>query len=617
VERSLRVLDGAVVIFDAVHGVQAQSETVWFQANRYSIPKVAYLNKMDREGASIERSVDMMIQRLDTKPFIIQIPFGVAKGFKGVIDLLTMEVLEWNSEDLGMSFTRELLEPGAPFYQQAVDARNQLIEQLAEVDDEVMEAFLDSNIGYNVPFKTLQSALRRVTIQNKGVIVLCGSSLKHKGVQPLMDAVVDYLPSPAERPPTEAFKEDNETVAMTPDPKAKLCALAFKVVHDHKRGLVVYFRVYSGTLRQGERLLNVNKRQYERPTRIARIVADNLEEINEIVAGDIGAAIGLKITSTGDTLCSAKDPPFLLKGLSIPEPVYFCSIFPESAKDEEPLKEALNFLQLEDPSFKWFVNSETGQTVICGMGELHLEIIMNKLATHYNVKATTGKLYIAYKSTILSEIEQKFSRSFTVAGKIEDVELTFNLSPRLRGSGNLYKVSQNLSSDSLSNTIKRKAEVLQAIETAVRDTFASGVPPGFPLVDVSVTLINIGTVGGASPNTFRVGAIQAIEALAKEARIQLLEPLMKVEISVDSEFLGSVLSDMSRRRGHVKQILELKMKKFVVLATIPLKELADYSTELRAQTKGKGSFTMEFEAYGELGTTEQREILREHGYINW
>jgi elongation factor G len=614
VERSVRVLDGAIAIFDAVQGVQAQSETVWHQANRYGVPRIAFLNKMDREGASLRRSVEMINKRLNAQTFITQLPLGSTKNFRGVIDLVSMEEVVWKEDDMGITYEKTPIDESHDSYERAIEARNELVEKVAEQDERVMEMFLDESINTNVPKTELSAALRRLVLANRGIVVLCGSSLKNKGVQLLLDAVIDYLPSPEERPLVEAVMPDNKdkTVQLSPDLKGPLCALAFKVVHHLQRGLIVYFRVYSGTLKAGERILNSTKDKDERTMRLLRVSADAFEDVKEIQAGDIGAAIGLKHTSTGDTLTGGKDDRMVLKGMKVPEPVFFCSIFPETNSQEEPLKNALQTLQLEDPSFRWNVNPDTNQTLISGMGELHLETIVDRILNHYKVNAQTGRIYIAYKATVTQEHEGEFTRMYTVGGKQDSITLKFRISPLVAGKGNNFELDPMFNKDALGATSKQRNEVLSAIEEGVRDSFRSGVPSGFPLVDTNIALVEVQHTG-ALPHTFKIAAVQAVEQLAREAAPVLLQPIMKVEISVSEEFLGGVLADLSKRGSDIQNMDQSAEGKRMIYCTVPLTGLLGYSTDLRSITKGNASFTMEFTGYEQLDQHEQDKLLEEYG----
>eukprot|EP01126_Amoeba_proteus_P044376 TRINITY_DN4929_c0_g2_i1.p1 TRINITY_DN4929_c0_g2~~TRINITY_DN4929_c0_g2_i1.p1 ORF type:complete len:566 (+),score=107.43 TRINITY_DN4929_c0_g2_i1:63-1760(+) len=427
VERAIRVLDGAVTILDAVSGVQAQTETVWNQARFYNVPSLVYINKMDREGASFSNTINSIESRLYIKTFPIQIPIGVSRSFSGVVDLLSMEEVRWMSEDYGWEMTRCAV-TDTSLLMRAVQAREKLVESLASVDETLMDICLEVEKPSDITATQIKEALRRVCLSRKGVVVLCGSSLKNKGVQPILDGVVDYLPSPIEKMPPEAFDSEGKPVTIKLDEQSHLVALAFKVVHDHRKGLVTYLRVYSGVLVAAQKIYNTKSKQTERPLKLFRLLADDMEPIQQVSAGDIAAAVGMKRASTGDTLVGHNDPHVVLKGINLPQPVFFSSILPEQASAEEELDEVLKNLQLEDPSVRVVSNKETGQKLICTMGELHMEIIKHRIQTHYKINTIMGDLYIAYRSTLAIPVEETYKSSFVSAsGRTESSTFIISL----------------------------------------------------------------------------------------------------------------------------------------------------------------------------------------------
>uniref|UniRef100_A0A6B2KYN1 Tr-type G domain-containing protein n=1 Tax=Arcella intermedia TaxID=1963864 RepID=A0A6B2KYN1_9EUKA len=611
VERSVRVLDGAVTILDAYHHVQAQTTTVWNQATNYNVPRIIYVNKMDREGASFNGALASIENKFGTKTFPIQLPIGSSRSFSSIVDLLHMETIDWNDEDFGFDYTRS---PVTGINQvRAQEARNALVEKIAEHDDKVMELCL-SDVGLNVPAIELRKALRRISIGMKGVVVMCGSSLKNKGVQPVLDGIIDYLPSPIERPPVEGVDKSGQVSQIYPESEFELCALAFKVIHDHKKGMIVYLRVYSGCLTKGIKIFNTAVGKEERPIRICRVRADDYEDIDEVKVGDIAAAIGLKFTRTGDTLVGLKDKQIALKGIKIPEPVFFCSVVPESPAQEEALNTALTSLQSEDPSIKVHTNTETGQLLLSGMGELHLEIVQDRLLNHYKVKADIGKIYLAYRSTIMDTIKEDFRKTFTTSRQ-ESVFLTLRLK-RNSEPNNHFSIVVDLSQKTNGNK-KAASDLTQAFTAGADDAFSNGIPSGFPFHDISVELLNMEYDKGTSIQTYRIAMVQGILQLAKKATPLVLEPVMDVEIICDDSHTRTVLSDLTgRRRGSISLLSQDKASK-IIQAKIPLKELLGYSSELRSFTKGTGFFSMEFSSYEPTPLKVQDQILKEHGHFEY
>lgn len=638
----MRVLDGAVTIIDAVSGVQAQTQTVWAQAERYRVPRVVFVNKMDRDGASVADAMESIRSRLHTTPVLTQLPIGAARTFGGVIDLITMKELKWDNESLGTKYQATSVEESESqsLFSVAREARAELCEQVAEMDDTLMEHIINNSIQpVDVGENELREAIRRITIANKGVPVFLGSSLKNIGVQPVMDAVIDYLPSPLERDPPVAYKsllaleeeEDSDAAAqhafsdakgsnstsktneiiLQCDPKKPLVAQAFKVVHEQRtNSLVVYVRVYSGTMTPGMRLQNTTRGKEERSQRMTRVRAERLEDLKDLHAGDIGAVTGLKNTSTGDTLVGQKDAAVCVRGMRIPEPVFYMSILADSVSDEDPLRAALNLLQLEDPSFKWMINKDTGQWLLCGMGELHLEILRDRLFTYYKAKATTGDIQIAYKSTIKEDISEHWIKSYSVAsGRTEEVDFKIYLEILESGAENEFEIAEGVLLD-LANVKKARNELVTAFTEAANDMFRSGVPAGFPLAGLKITLEALNYNANTSTHTYKLALMEAIFQTARQAGVQILEPVMRVELTVDDEFAGGVLSDLtSKRRAVVEQVQHGGPEKKLVLAQVPLKDLMGYSTDLRSLSKGTGSFVMEFDHNGPVSDTQQTKIL--------
>jgi len=641
----VRVLDGAVTILDGVAGVQAQTETVWSQAERYHVPRIVFINKMDRDGASVNDTLESIRTRLRVTPLLTQLPIGNHRLFSGVVDLLSLEEMYWDAETLGVKYKRQPLDTESNLYVLAQKARTELCEGLAELDDTLMEYVINNSVSpSDVQVDMLQAAIRRVTLANKAVPVLLGSSLKNIGVQPVMDAVIDYLPSPLEREAPLAYRsllaleadETSETASPTPssslsdksasskpsesskspirlecDPKKPLVAQAFKVVHEARtNSLVVYVRVYSGTMTSGMRLTNTTKALEERSLRMTRVRADRYEDLKELVAGDIGAVTGLKNTSTGDTLVAQKDPVNLVvKGMKIPEPVFFMSILADTVTDEDHLRNSLNLLQLEDPSFKWMINKDTGQWLLCGMGELHLEILKDRLVNYYKVKAATGDIQIAYKSSLKDDISDHWVKAYSVGGKQEEVNFKLELEALPEGTPNEFEIAEGVVLG-LSNYKKAKNELVQALTDGAQDMFRSGVPAGFPLVDTKITLLDLNYFPTTSSHTYKLALMEAIFTCARQAGVQIMEPVMHVELIVDDAYAGGVLSDLTSKRGAIiEQVAHGGEGKKLIIGDVPLKDLMGYSTELRSLSKGTGSFTMEFSHNGSISDSQQTKLL--------
>jgi len=596
VERSLRVLDGAVVIFCAVGGVEPQSETVWRQANKYKVPRLAFINKMDRTGANFERVVEQIRQRLGANPLPIQIPVGQENDFVGVVDLIEMKAIIWDEESLGAKYHYE--EVPAYLKDKAEEYRIKMIETLADINDEIMEKYLE---GKEISPEEIRKAIREATINFKIVPVLCGAAFKNKGIQPLLDAIIDYLPSPLDIPFVKGVNPDTGEIEERPtDPNAPLACLAFKIMTDPYIGTLTFLRIYSGRLESGMSVYNSTKRKKERIGRLLRMHANQREEITGAFAGDIVAAIGLRVTTTGDTLCD-ENHPIELEKLEIPEPVISVAVEPKTKADQEKLALALQKIAIEDPSFRVTVDRETGQTLIWGMGELHLEIIIDRLLREFKVGVNVGKPEVAYKETITTsaEAEGKYIRQTGGRGQYGHVKLIVEPNP---GKGFHFV------SEIVGGVIPK--EFIPAIEKGVREATQEGVLAGYPIVDVKVKLID-GSYHevDSSDLAFAIAGSLAFKEACKKASPVLLEPIMKVEIVVPEEYLGDVLGDISSRRGKVES-MDMRGNARVILAFVPLAEMFGYATTLRSLTQGRGTFIMQFSHYEKVPTQLAESIMR-------
>jgi elongation factor G len=586
VERSLRVLDGGVVVFDAVAGVEAQSETVWRQADRYGVPRICFINKMDRVGANFNRTISMIEQRLRAKPLPVQLPLGSESNFQGVIDII--EGKAWHFEDDASVPPIEIAIPEAE-QAKCAQARQALIEKLAESDDQILAAYLE---GTPVSPSDLRQALRRVTVAAKGVPVLCGSALKNKGVRPLLDAITSYLPSPADMPPVRAtdIRVGGEVTRPARD-DAPFSALAFKVVSDPFVGRLVYFRVYSGTVKVGAQVYNSTRGKRERIGRLLRMHANRREEADEVGTGAIVATLGLKNTFTGDTLCHYSQP-ILLEAIRFPEPVLSVAIEPRTRADQDKLSGTLTKLTEEDPTFKVRYDRESGQTVISGMGELHLEYLVGRLLSEFGVKATVGRPRVAYKETITLpvEAEGKFIRQSGGRGQYGHVLI--RLEPMKRGGGFQFV-------DQVKGGALPKQYILAA-ETGIREAMETGGTSGYPLVDIKATIYD-GSYHevDSSDIAFKMAGSMALRNGVGRAKPALLEPIMKLEIVAPDEFLGDIMGDLNSRRGNIESI-ETRDGMAVIRALVPLAETFGYATNLRSLTQGRAAHSLEFAQYEEL-----------------
>ena len=600
VERSLRVLDGAIAVFDAVAGVEPQSETVWRQADKYGVPRFAYINKMDRTGADFFNSVQTMTDRLGANPLPIQLPIGAEENFKGVVDLVKMKGLVWTDE-LGAAY--EEIDIPENLQDQAEEYRTQLIEACADYDEELMEAFLGEE---EIPQAKLIDSLHQATLSTKVTPVLCGTSFKNKGVQPLLDSIVELLPSPLEVPPVTGVvpagkgqAEDVEDTREASD-SAPFAALAFKVMSDPYVGKLTYFRVYSGKLEKGGRVLNVKTGKTERIGRLLMMHANSREEIDETYAGDICAGVGLKETGTGDTL-AAPDAPIALESIEFPETVIAVAIEPKTKADQEKMGNALQRLGEEDPTFRIESDEETGQTLIDGMGELHLEVIVDRMLREFKVEANVGKPQVAYRETIrkqVQKVEARFVRQTGGRGQFGHVVINLEPAPE---EGFVFE-----------NKIKGgviPGEFIGPAEQGMREALENGVKAGYPMVDVKAELVD-GSYHDvdSSEMAFKIAGSMAIQEAARKANPVLLEPVMAVEVVTPEDFLGDVIGDLSRRRGKV-QGQDQRGNALAVQAYVPLGEMFGYATELRSMTQGRATYTMQFERYEEVPSNIAEEIV--------
>ncbi len=586
VERSLRVLDGGVVVFDAVAGVEAQSEVVWRQADRYRVPRICFINKMDRIGAGFNRTVSMIEQRLKARPLMIQLPLGSESAFKGLIDIV--ENKAWCFDE----------DPDSPPYEIAIpesaqarssESRQALVEKLAEVDDEIMVAYLEGRV---VTPAELRSALRRVTLASKGVPVLCGSALRNKGIQLLLDAIVDYLPSPLDVPPVSAVDtRTGSEVIRPPKDDAPLTALAFKVVTDPFVGRLVYLRLYSGKVKAGAQVFNATSGKRERIGRLLLMHANHREEIDEADTGAIVATLGLKNTFTGDTLCT-KSEPILLESIRFPEPVVSVAIEPKSRADQDRIGEALNKLAEEDPTFKVTYNQETGQTVVSGMGELHLEVLIGRLFSEFKVGARVGRPWVAYKETITEVVRAEGRFVKQTGGRGQYGHVWLELEPLERGSGFQFV-------DKVKDGAIRK-QYIPAVEAGIREAAETGVIAGYPVVDIKATLYD-GSYHevDSSDLAFKMAGSIALKNGVRRAKPILLEPVMKLEVVTPAQFLGDIIGDLNSRRGHITAI-ETEEEMSIVRSLVPLAEMFGYATDIRSLTQGRATHSMEFYRYQEV-----------------
>ncbi len=601
VERSLRVLDGAVAVFDSVAGVQPQSETVWRQADKYKVPRIAFINKMDRTGANFFAAVQSMRDRLGANPVPLQIPVGSEDNFTGVVDLVEMQAVLYK-DDLGKEF--ETIEIPAELVEQAQEYHHQLIDAISHFDDEVLAAYIEDESS--VTPEMIRRAVRSGTLADEITPVLLGSAFKNKGVQLLLDAVVDYLPSPLDVPPVHGTDPKSGGDEERPaDPKAPFSALAFKVMSDPYVGKLTYFRVYSGTLKAGDRVLNTITGRTERVGRILQMHANHREEREEIMAGEIAAGVGLKSTTTGDTL-AADNAPIVLESMTFPDPVISVAVEPKSKADQDKLSTGLARLAEEDPTFRVETDEETGQTLISGMGELHLEIIVDRLKREFNVDANVGRPQVAYRETISKPadgIRGKFVRQTGGSGQYGDAVI--NLHPQEPGAG--YEFVDKIVGG------KIPKEYIPAVDAGIQEAMGSGILAGYPVVDVKVELVD-GSYHDvdSSERAFKIAGSMAFKEAMKRAKPQLLEPTMAVEVTTPEEYLGDVMGNLNSRRGRIESMSPLGNAQ-VVKASVPLSEMFGYATDLRSMTQGRADFTMQFDRYEEVPQSIASEIMDAQG----
>ncbi len=596
VERSLRVLDGAVVVFDSVAGVEPQSETVWRQSDKYGVPRIVFVNKMDRMGANFLRVVDQIKKRLGANPVVVQLPIGSEEEFKGVIDLIKLKAIFWDEENKGMTFKYHDIP--AEMLKTCQDYRNQIVEAAAEASEELMDKYLD---GQELSEEEIKKALRQRTIANEIVPVFCGSAFKNKGVQAVLDGVIDFLPSPVEIPDVKGVDDDGEECTRKTSYDEPFSALAFKIATDPYVGTLTYIRVYSGVLKSGDTVYNPVKDKRERIGRLLQMHANSREEIKEVRAGDIAAAVGLKSVTTGDTLCDEKQI-ITLERMDFPEPVIAVAVEPKTKADQEKMSIALGKLAQEDPSFRVHTDEESGQTIIQGMGELHLEIIVDRMKREFMVEANVGKPQVAYRETVRMPVEQEGKFIRQSGGRGQYGHVCIKIEPKERGTG--YEFENGI----VGGVIPR--EYIPAVDKGIQEQLQNGVLAGYPVVDVKVTLFD-GSYHDvdSSEMAFKIAGSMAFKQGALKANPALLEPIMSVEVVTPEDYMGDVMGDLSRRRGMVQGMDESPAGK-VIRAEVPLAEMFGYSTDLRSATQGRATYTMEFAKYAEAPSNIADAIVK-------
>jgi elongation factor G len=602
VERSLRVLDGAVAVFDAVAGVEPQTETVWRQANRYGVPRVCFINKMDRLGADFFAAVASIEDRLEANVAVIQLPIGAEGHYQGVVDLINMRALVWRAEELGAKW--DVVDIPADLQAQAEDYNHRLVDLLSNYSDTILEKYLADE---EITADDLKFALRRATVSNEVVPVLNGSAFKNKGVQPLLDAVVDYLPSPLDLPPVRGMDvKGKEVLERKADDGEPFSALAFKIMSDPHVGKLTYFRVYSGTLAKGGQVLNTRTTNKERIGRILQMHANHREDKEAVFAGDIVAAVGFKDTKTGDTLCDPKHP-IVLEALEFPEPVIHVAVEPKTKADQDKMGKALAALSEEDPTFQVRTDEDTGQTVISGMGELHLEILVDRMLREFRVDANVGKPQVAYRETITAPVNKiEYRHVKQTGGKGQYGHVVIALEPT--GAGGGYEFIDKISGGRIPK------EYIPAVDQGIQEALTTGVLAGYPTVDVRVTLTD-GSYHDvdSSEMAFKIAGSMALKDGARKASPVLLEPIMRIEVVTPDEYMGDVIGDLNSRRGRVGG-LEQRGNSQVIRAQVPLSEMFGYATDLRSRTQGRATYTMQFDSYQQTPASVQDEIIRRvHG----
>jgi elongation factor G len=602
VERNLRVLDGAVAVFDGVAGVEPQSETVWRQADRYGVPRICFVNKMDRVGAEFHRCVDMIVDRLNAVPLVVQLPIGAEADFQGVIDLVRMRALTWRGEvEKGEDYAVE--EIPASHTEAAREWHDRLFETLAEADDEIMELYLE---GQEPTVEQLEAGIRRATVASKVTPVLCGTAFKNKGVQPLLDAVINYLPSPIDVGAVtgHSIKDEDEQLTREPDEDAPLSSLAFKIMSDPHLGKLTYLRIYSGTLTAGTQVVNSTKDRKERIGKIYRMHANKREEIDKASAGQIVAVMGLKQTTTGDTLCTP-DAPIILESMNFPAPVIRVAIEPKTKGDQDKLGAAIQRLTEEDPTFTVRTDEETGQTIIAGMGELHLDVFVDRMRREFKVEANVGKPQVAYRETIRKKVEKvEYTHKKQTGGSGQFARVIVDLEPTGGEGDGGYEFVNKVTGGRIPK------EYIPSVDEGIQEAMEFGVLAGYPMVDIKATL----TDGAyhdvdSSELAFKIAGSMVFKEAARRASPVLLEPMMAVEVTTPDDYMGDVIGDINSRRGHVQSMDERHGAR-VIAAKVPLSEMFGYVGDLRSRTQGRASYTMQFDSYAEVPQSVAEEIIK-------
>ena len=597
VERSMRVLDGAVAVFCSVGGVQPQSETVWRQANKYGVPRIVFVNKMDRIGANFYNVESQIATRLKAKPVPLVIPIGAEDSFKGVVDLIIMKAYVWNDESMGAKYDIE--EIPEELMDKAQEYREKLLESVAEQDEALMEKYLG---GEELSIEEIKAGIKKACLAMEMIPMLCGSSFKNKGVQTLLDAVVEYLPAPTEVADIRGVdpKDEEKEISVRSTDDGEFAGLAFKIMTDPFVGQLTFVRVYRGSLESGSYVLNSTKGKKERVGRLLKMHSNKREDIKEVYAGEICAFVGLKETLTGDTLCSEKDP-VILERMEFPDPVISIAVEPKTKADQEKMALALAKLAEEDPSFRVHTDEESGQTIISGMGELHLEIIVDRLKREFKVEAEVGQPQVAFRETIRQSVEQECKYAKQSGGRGQYGHVFIKVEPQEPGKG--YEFVNNISGGVIPK------EYIPAVDKGIQEAMQNGVLAGYPVVDFKVTLFD-GSYHDvdSSEMAFKIAGSMAFKDACRKAGAVLLEPMMKVEVEVPEEYMGDVIGDLNRRRGQINS-MDDRMGLKIVNAFVPLAEMFGYSTDLRSATQGRGTYTMEFDHYGEVPSNISKEIM--------
>jgi elongation factor G len=595
VERSLRVLDGACAVFDAVQGVQPQSETVWRQGNKYKVPRICFINKMDRVGADFFHAVDTIREKLGARPLVIQLPIGAEDKFRGMIDLVKMKAITFDDETMGAKYQE--LEIPADLLEQAKEYRAKLEETVSEIDDELMAKFLD---GHALTKEEVLRGIRKGTLEMAFFPVICGTAFKNKGVQQILDAVVDFLPSPMDKPPMKGITPKGEEIIRKTSDEEPFSALAFKIMNDPFVGNLTFFRVYSGKLAAGSYVVNATKDKKERIGRILQMHANKREEIKEVFAGDIAAAVGLKASTTGDTLCD-EDSPVILERMIFPEPVISVAVEPKSKADQDKMGIALQRLQMEDPSFRVHSDEETGQTIMAGMGELHLEILVDRMFREFKVEANVGKPQVAYRETITKTVEAEGRYIRQTGGKGQYGHCWVRLIPQPPGTGYIFE------NETVGGTIPK--EFIKPIDKGIEEAMQGGILAGYPMVDIKVEVFD-GSYHDVDSNemAFKIAGSMGFKEGASRATPVLLEPIMGVEVVTPDDYMGDVIGDLNSRRGKIHG-MEQKHGAQVIEAQVPLAEMFGYATDLRSKTQGRATYTMQFDHYAQVPNSIAETIV--------